>query len=67
MTSVTIAVNEYLEQASQIQCDSPRSLRRPSGNPTEFPMDALPNVLKNSVLAIYDKTQAPLLSAHNPF
>lgn len=60
MTSVNVAVNEYLEQASQIQCDPPRSLRRPTGNPTEFPMDAFPNVLKNSVLAIYDKTQAPI-------
>lgn len=60
MTSATAALNECLEQASEIQYDPPRSLRRPAGNPTEFPMDALPNTLKNSVLAIYDKTQAPI-------
>jgi hypothetical protein len=60
MTSATAALNECLEQASEIQYDLPRSLRRPAGNPTEFPMDALPNILKNSVLAIYDKTQAPI-------
>ena len=60
MTSVTAAVNECLNQASEIQFDPPRSLRRLTGNPTEFPIDALPSVLKNSVLAIHDKTQAPI-------
>ena len=60
MTSVTEAINECLNQASEIQLDPPRSLRRLTGNPTEFPIDALSSVLKNSVLAIHDKTQAPI-------
>lgn len=44
----------------EIEIDSPRSLRRLTGAPTEFPLDALPLTLKNAVLAIHDKTQAPI-------
>lgn len=54
------AINEVLKEASEVQVDSPRPLRRCTEVPTEFPIDALPAVLKDAVLAINDKTQAPI-------
>lgn len=53
-------VKDIILNSDEISKDSPEPLRRALEQPTEFPLDALPPILKETVLAINDIVQAPI-------
>ncbi|WP_316354711.1 hypothetical protein [Candidatus Trichorickettsia mobilis] len=53
-------VKDSIANATVIDKELPEPLRKPLQPPTEFPIDSLPPMLKNTVLALHDKIQAPI-------
>lgn len=56
-TTITAASEPEQEQN---QPDHPEPLRKPMNQPAEFPVDALPKLLRGATLALHSKIQAPL-------
>lgn len=57
-----LIINEAVEktQERQEQPEQPEPLRKPMSQPAEFPIDALPKLLRDATLALHNKIQAPL-------
>lgn len=53
-------VKDIITNSTEIDKESPEPLRKQLEPPTEFPIDSLPEILKNAVLALHDKIQAPI-------
>ncbi|NDA89681.1 MAG: DUF3987 domain-containing protein [Alphaproteobacteria bacterium] len=53
-------VKDIIANTIEISKPSPEPLRKALQPPTEFPIDSLTPILKETVLAINDKTQAPI-------
>ena len=53
-------VKDIITNPIEIDKESPEPLRKPLQPPTEFPIDSLPPILKEAVLALHDKIQAPI-------
>lgn len=53
-------VKAAIQSAPVIRSEPPQALRKEAGPPTEFPVEALGEILGNAAKAIHDKIQAPL-------
>ena len=53
-------VKDIITNPIEIDKESPEPLRKPLQPPTEFPIDSLPLILKDTVIALHDKIQAPI-------
>lgn len=53
-------VIEIITNSAEISKESPEPLRKLLQQATEFPIDALPQLLKDTILALHDKVQAPI-------
>lgn len=55
-----LKIKEQIMAAQEVTKEAPQPLRKQKTEPFEFPINSLPSVLKNAVLGIHDKIQAPL-------
>ncbi len=53
-------INDCIEQAVEVVPEAPKPLRRKIAKANPFPVEVLPLPIKNAVLAIHDKIQAPI-------
>lgn len=53
-------VKDIITNSIEIDKELPEPLRKQSQSATEFPIDSLPPILKDAVLALHDKIQAPI-------
>jgi hypothetical protein len=53
-------VKDIIANAIEIDKELPEPLRKPLQPASEFPIDSLPPILKDAVLALHDKIQAPI-------
>lgn len=53
-------VKDIITNPIEIDKESPEPLRKPLQPATEFPIESLPLMLKNTVIALHDKIQAPI-------
>lgn len=53
-------VKDSITNAPEIDKELPEPLRKPLQLPAEFPIDSLPPIFKDTVLALHDKIQAPI-------
>lgn len=53
-------INDCVEQAVEVTVEAPRPLRRKIATANPFPIEALPLQIRDAILAIHEKTQAPM-------
>lgn len=53
-------IREIVMEAEQLKREGPQPLRKQRSTPTVFPIDSLPPLLKEAILALHDKIQAPI-------